>query len=1693
MSAQELRLERAAAANRAPDMEQRKRVVEKRAGSPMEVVASAGSGKTSLVVARIVHMVDKEGVEPSRIAAVTFTNKATAELRERLVRELGARGEEVRVSTIHSLCAALLRSHPMETGVRPGFEQLEGDEEERRAREVFSAVIDMLLGGTEHVPVGGAGVGSGEGAGGKTLLEALSAHASSFSPGERLVCGELAGAEAAPRLFPGAASFASRLVELLCGLGDAAGAGAEDAALACRLHRLAALVPDVRAFDSRRNVFLRYVLEADVHTVLLDTTRAMMRDCLRELEGFEGGGEGGEDVRGGGGSCSSSTEDFLQMHERLRGKLESGYEWIWEEIAGVIRELDSLLAPLAASEGGNWALAQRSASFVEGLEGLVELVFGVARKGGGFSSSSLKRLFHHLGKEAQLDLLHRLVEIQRPLLEKVVRRWCPDGSGAAARPGVFDALANVRSRLRALHELYAGKGGTDALASGLAAVLAGFTDKNGCGGGWQRRKMEKMLDDLEKCAARGGGHVARWLRAVLEEGESSPFAVAAERILENAGGDVSQAVDTMKNARGGLVPARLLVQSVFALVFPVVSCCQLVALSPLGRLASMVDYTGALALAAAAHVFFVVEKRRAGLLSFLDLLELASDAAARGLFSPGPFECILVDEFQDTDPLQAKLVFHLTDERHVNPGALDRRPASWELCRPKRGSLLVVGDPKQSIYRFRRADPVVGRRASRVLAEAVGGKEPVRLSACFRSVPELTAWIDALFGGKKGVCRPLMEDLSPYSPPYDPLHPVRPPLEGGETGASRGGCVLRGVYSYLPPSVRKNRMFEWVKRLEKELSESSKRKGRKRRRRDGPEPPDLKAVLAGFKAKLEEKSADEPDDCRYAAALVADLVRSGRGRLVDERRAAESAGEAGASAGERDVSDSFSRPIQPGDFLLVSWNKDDLPSMLSALRRAGFEVDYAGVNPLAFSRVARTLGLLLQGVLEPFDVLGLFLLARSPLFGYDDAKTARLLAEELEERRVGGEELPPPGSRGMARLMRDALREVEERCRLWGREFAAFPLFCALERVMVSSGFCRAAAGARMPGWELEDLVRFLGWARERLGGGASLAELVSLFGEVYGDGKYEWKAPPLRGEPSGGRIRLMNLHKAKGLEAPVVLLFGGLAAGAGEVNLVVLRGLDELDSAYDRAVRGGPESADADGGKDERGDGAECWERIERPASLEGLREAAMIVGADRIGKLPEGDYFLRHDQKFSDYEKVRLAYVGLTRAADALVLQEDSWVPAPLVEFGAGCARGAERGSEDEGLDAAAVLEQVRSVLEEAAESGKPGEAEERGQRLLAERAGSFAEEAPQWSRLDGWRERLEPPSIQDSPFPPGCVEESAGRADDAGGEAPGLVEFCVRPPEVVVEIDVTTWSTFSAGGGMKEAADAVERWVAERLEDDAGALRVEEFELPCSAWFASSGNASLHEAVLGLGSREAEEGVFGTLLHRVCELSVSSLWSGGLELGTGRPGAGKGGADRNSLVRRAVESCVAEADLLQRYLQALVCGVDAGAGAPADHPEGRGRAPRAEYLLGRAQEAVGELERVLERTALSMLAWLEGEVAAREEGGRGRILEVGTEMPLSVRIDASSGPHGGVVLKGVVDLALRTSSGWWLVDYKTVPPGRRRRRRRAKEGPPSVYERQLRAYAAMWKHVVGRVPSRAILLVAIAGETGLSGKEA
>ena len=88
---------------------------------PVLILAGAGSGKTRVLTHRIAYLIDEKGVNPWNIMAITFTNKAAGEMRERVDKIVGFGSESIWVSTFHSSCVRILRRYIDRLGYENNF------------------------------------------------------------------------------------------------------------------------------------------------------------------------------------------------------------------------------------------------------------------------------------------------------------------------------------------------------------------------------------------------------------------------------------------------------------------------------------------------------------------------------------------------------------------------------------------------------------------------------------------------------------------------------------------------------------------------------------------------------------------------------------------------------------------------------------------------------------------------------------------------------------------------------------------------------------------------------------------------------------------------------------------------------------------------------------------------------------------------------------------------------------------------------------------------------------------------------------------------------------------------------------------------------------------------------------------------------------------------------------------------------------------------------------------------------------------------------------------------------------------------------------------------------------------------------------------------------------------------------------
>ncbi len=104
---------------------------------PLLILAGAGSGKTRVLTRRLAHLVAVRGVPPERILAVTFTNKAAGEMRERVGRLLGSLASSMWIGTFHSICLRILRRHQHRLGFRGTMTVFDADDSLALIREVL--------------------------------------------------------------------------------------------------------------------------------------------------------------------------------------------------------------------------------------------------------------------------------------------------------------------------------------------------------------------------------------------------------------------------------------------------------------------------------------------------------------------------------------------------------------------------------------------------------------------------------------------------------------------------------------------------------------------------------------------------------------------------------------------------------------------------------------------------------------------------------------------------------------------------------------------------------------------------------------------------------------------------------------------------------------------------------------------------------------------------------------------------------------------------------------------------------------------------------------------------------------------------------------------------------------------------------------------------------------------------------------------------------------------------------------------------------------------------------------------------------------------------------------------------------------------------------------------------------------------
>jgi ATP-dependent helicase/nuclease subunit A len=508
-------------------------------------------------------------------------------------------------------------------------------------------------------------------------------------------------------------------------------------------------------------------------------------------------------------------------------------------------------------------------------------------------------------------------------------------------------------------------------------------------------------------------------------------------------------------------------------------------------------------------------------LNFQDLLMSAAallkgNPEVRGYFQER-YTHLLVDEFQDTDPIQAEIMFYLT--------GLDVCEKDWRKLIPRPGALFVVGDPKQSIYRFRRADIDTYNEVKRLIDQS--GGRVLHLTSNFRSVQAIGDWVNPVFKDL------LPDEATSFQAAFTDLNTVRTNTAGKAVG----------VRTINIPKVHRNNQGE------------------------------IASIDAGRIARWIRWAVD--------------------GGIALDRTAEEI--EAGLTEKPR-----------PADFLILLRYKSNMDLYARALEEQGIPFQIAGGGGFSESAEIAELLKVLKAILDPDDPVRLVAVLRGSLFGLSDNQLWLF-------KQAGGHFNFYAGiPDSMDQEDREVFEWAFDRLKAFRKWTQELPAGAALENIVQELGVIPYAITGKLGRSRAGHLAQCLELlaAAERQGV-TSFAALVDSLELLMETGvEEEINIAPWENDA----VRLMNLHKAKGLEAPVVFL-----ANPGK------------DVAWEPAVH-----IDRTGGQP-RG-----YYAIEKKKGYT----------SEILGQPLNWDELAAKEKQYLDAEEIRLLYVAATRAKNLLVI---------------------------------------------------------------------------------------------------------------------------------------------------------------------------------------------------------------------------------------------------------------------------------------------------------------------------------------------------------------------------------------------------------------------------------------------------------
>lgn len=417
-------------------------------------------------------------------------------------------------------------------------------------------------------------------------------------------------------------------------------------------------------------------------------------------------------------------------------------------------------------------------------------------------------------------------------------------------------------------------------------------------------------------------------------------------------------------------------------------------------------------------------KKERSLLNFQDLmmytsLLLKKNPEVRSYFQE-KYRFLLVDEFQDTDPLQAEIMFYLTSE---NPSE-----HIWTKCKPKAGSLFVVGDPKQAIYRFRRADIDTYNRVKQLMEEHNG--EVLQLITNFRSVNSVTEELNTVF-----------EELLPA---VETLHQA----------------AYRPLIAH---QVDDGRSFTGIKRL---------------------------TVPADFSKKDEVILKDAEN----ISLIIQSLLKKG---------------------------------YRAKDFMVLTRYNDGVALYAKMIESLDIPVSISGEVILGETREFQDLWILLKSFIDPTDEVSFVAVLRGIFFGISDQELYEW--KQAKGRFSIYSEIPEDLSPVIKEKFKNSL-SILKLCQQRIRQLSPT---AAIERIMEEVGFYSLLLKNGRNKRTYKSMLQMMEALRKQEGAGnTNYKQIVDALTKLLFE-----KTAVANMEEEADAVRIMNVHKAKGLEAPIVFL----------------------------------------------------------------------------------------------------------------------------------------------------------------------------------------------------------------------------------------------------------------------------------------------------------------------------------------------------------------------------------------------------------------------------------------------------------------------------------------------------------------------------------------------------------------------------